>query len=322
MGNSLWASQEIRWKAPLRGFRPLTYDPYQDVPSNPDSGKNKSIFIWRRQLFVLSLMYKLKPLNMNVYKFEKYDFEKLGQKEIYKMKDAFDFIVEKLGSQTKKLVSKLKWREGKNYDYAVMKDGDVTLLIRKYQDHFTFWGYFNPPKSGTMSSEFFMFTYHTDRDKLKTDEEKDARSEDNFVDIDGSIESFIKIIKEGHAHLVWNSAACVIPKYCDVKMGFVRSSIHSYDLLIFGCEELSSLQMELFAQNEMWSLIKKIKPGDKIGREVVEYVKTELPKEYSDPYYHGLGIKFVGGNHMQDVYSLSRYHLGDIKEFFLKKLVK
>ena len=43
---------------------------------------------------------------MKVYKFEKYELERLGQKEIYKMKDAFDFIVQKLGVQKKTKLSK------------------------------------------------------------------------------------------------------------------------------------------------------------------------------------------------------------------------
>jgi hypothetical protein len=258
---------------------------------------------------------------MNVYKFEKYGLEELGRKEVYKQKDAFDFIVEKLGIQKKKKLSKMKWKEGKNYDYAVLQDDNVTLLIRKYSSHFTFWGYVKSKDKDDFQSEFFMFTYHTDRDKL-SDDESDARCYDNFIDIDGSIESFIKVIKEGHAHLVWNSVSCVIPKWVDVKIGFVHSSIHSFDLLIFGCEELSTLQMQLFAENEMWKLIKLIKPGDKIGREVVKSVNTELPKQYSDPYYHGLGITFEKGSHMQDVYSLTMFCIKDIKEFFLNKLVE
>ena len=258
---------------------------------------------------------------MKVYKFEKYDFERLGQTEIHNSKKAFDFIVNKLGVQKKKKLSKLKWNEGKNYDYAVMKDDNVTFLIRKYSNHFTFWGYFKN-KENEYQSEFFMFTFNTNKDKLKTNDEKDARCYDNFMDIDGSMESFIKIIKEGHAHLVWNSSACVIPEYCDVKVGFMGNQVYSYDLLIFGCEELSTLNIELFAENEMWTLIKKIKVGDVIGRKKVEYVKTELPKEYSDPYYYGLGVKLENDSNMHDVYSLTTYYLKEIKEYFLKELVK
>lgn len=267
-------------------------------------------------------MCNLKPRNMNVYKYEKYKLEELMRKEIYKMKDAFDFIVQKLGVQKKTKLSKMKWMEGKSYDYAVLQDDNVTLLIRHYRDHFTFWGYVKSKEKDDFQSEFFMFTYHTDRDKLMTDDEKDARCDNNFMDIDLSIASFIKVIKEGHAHLVWNSAACVIPKWVEVKIGFVHSSIHSFDLAIFGCEELSTLQSQLFAENEMWKLIKQIKPGYKIGREVVKSVNTELPKQYSDPYYHGLGITFEKGSHMQDVYSLTMFFINDIKEYFLNKLVE
>jgi hypothetical protein len=258
---------------------------------------------------------------MNVYNFKKYELESLGQKEIYKMKDAFDFIVKKLKVQTKTKLSEMKWKEGKNYDYAVLQDENVTLLIRNYGVHFTFWGFFKAKEDDHRGSEFFMFTYHTDKDKLKTDDEKDARVDDNFIDIDLSIQSFIKVIKEGNAHMVWNSVACVIPKHCEVKIGFTGSSIHSFDLLIFGCEELSTLQMQLFAENEMWTLLKKVKVGDKIGRETVEYVNTVLPKQYSDPYYHGLGIKFVKGSHMEDVYSLTMFSFNEIKEYYLNKLV-
>ena len=42
----------------------------------------------------------------------------------------------------------------------------------------------------------------------------------------------------------------------------------------------------------------------------VKEVCTEFPKQYSDPYYHGVGIALVDDQDkrsFQDVYSLTRY---------------
>lgn len=260
---------------------------------------------------------------MKVYKFEKYNLERMAQKEVYELEEAFSFIVDKLPKQKltpKKSFNKLDWAEGKNYNYAVLVDGDLTMLIRHYSDHITFWCKFIDKKKKYDKDKFFMFTYTVDRSKLSGND-SDARCDDNFIDIDLSIRSFIKVIKERDAHFLWNSVSCVIPEHCKVKIAFIGQEIYSYDLLIFGCEELDTLQQELFAENEMWQIIKKINVGDMVGNKKVVSVHTELSKHYSDPYYHSLGIKFDGDSSMTDVYSLTRYYFGKIKELLLNNLL-
>lgn len=223
-----------------------------------------------------------------------------------KLKSAFKFVVEKLGEQTVSKISDLTWNEGKNYDWAVLRSDSVVMLIRKFRNHFTV---FCDYKSKTVEYEkdFSIFTYMTNRELL-TDDESDERVDDPCIDIDASIESMLKVIKEGHSHLLSNSCAVHIPKHVVVKIGLVHKSIHSYDLLIYAAEEIGSLQDQLYSENEMWEIVKKIKVGDVVGRYKVVSTHTEL----IDGYYHGIGLYLDDSKSFRDIYCLTSYYLKDL----------
>lgn len=226
-----------------------------------------------------------------------------------KIKKSFKFVVEKLGEQAVQKISNLKWLNGKNYDWAVLRSESVLLLIRKYRYHFTFYCEFVDPTNSTYRDvEFSIFTYYSNTSLLKTDDEKDERCENNFIDIDESLSSMLKVIKEGHSHLLWNSAAVDIPKHVSIELAMIDQSLYSIDKLIFAVEELSTIEMQLFAENEMVEMIKKIKIGDVVGSHKVTGISTEL----TDDYYYDLGL-YLDGNH-KDVYSLSMWYLNDVKE--------
>ena len=243
-----------------------------------------------------------------------------------RIKKAFHFVNEKLGIQEKKKLSKLIWNEQKNYSWAAFKaHEDITMLVRRYQNHFTFYCYvkkhlpskerlgegeLTPELEDLFYSEMVIFTFNTNRDMLKG-EESDERVEDWFFDIDQHFDKLIEVMIEYGGHMLWNSSATKVPKFIEIKQVAIGNEIYSYDLLVFAAEELSSLEVCFFSENEMWERIKTVKPGDVIGRRTVEYVRTELPKEYSDPYYHGLGVKFKEGSYMEDVYCLTQFHFTD-----------
>ena len=135
----------------------------------------------------------------------------------------------------------------------------------------------------------------------------DARCDNSYLDVDGSMESILKLIKECRAYSLWNDHSVSIPKWIKVKVAVVGENISSFDLLVFAVEELSTLETQLYSENEMFDIIKRIKVGDVFGRSKVKRVSTEL----KDGYYYSVGILTEDGN-FKDVYSLTMYYLKDV----------
>ncbi|NTW91152.1 MAG: hypothetical protein HGA35_04400 [Erysipelotrichaceae bacterium] len=227
-----------------------------------------------------------------------------------KVKDSFKFVVNKLGEQTQTKVSDLKWDEGKNYDWAVLRSESVLMLIRKYRSHFTIFSQFiHPDPEYRGENDFCIFTFSTDRELL-TDDESDSRCDNPFMDIDNSIEDILVLIKNGNSNMLWNSAAIKTPKYVEIKIAMLNESYHSIDLTIFAVEELGSEHHKLFSENEMVDMVRKTKVGDVFGRYKVIEVFTEL----KDEYYHGIGVKVDDKSYTKDVYCLSRYYMNEMLE--------
>jgi hypothetical protein len=263
--------------------------------------------------------------------FDKGDIDRHVQYELRtldKIGTSFNYVFSKLKAlgQYKKVgsrkvdLSKAKWNEGKNYDWLAIENGnDVRLLLRRYHEHFTIFTSFKKQrKDGRIQwdeKEFGCFTFHTNRDlipkELVEERGEDFYYENEAFDLNGCLHQIFDLVRKRHVHCVWNSLSLVRPKYVEVKLAYIRESIHSYDLLIFACEELSNIHLGLFAQIDMFARIQSVNAGDTVGRYKVEKVYKELKNEY----YHGVGIKFVksnGGDHMQDVYSLSHWYLEDL----------
>jgi len=249
---------------------------------------------------------------MDLFKFDKdilVNYLNHDYKLQKKIKSSFKFVVEKLGVQDVNKVSDLKWLEEKNYNWAVLRSDNVILLIRHYRYHFTFYCEFTDNIDNVYkNTEFTIFTYFTNIKLIKTHDEQDERCDNNFMDIDASIDSIIKIIKEGHSHLLWNSAAVHIPYHTEITIASNDHTIYSFDKLIFATEELSSLEMQLFAENDMWDMLKKLKIGDSIGSQTI----TNLSIDIKDNYYYSLGLSLNGS--FKDIYSLTSWYLSEIKE--------
>jgi len=222
-----------------------------------------------------------------------------------KLKKSFNFVVKELGEQEKHKISKLKWREGKNYNWAVLINRNVKMLIRSYRNHYTFFTLFNHPEK-EYKSEFAIFTYYSDIDLL-TPMQRDLRIYDDFIDIDESIDIILETLNNGEAHWIWNNSSVPRPDHIKIKTALVGERIFSFDLLVFAAEELASLEVELFAENHMLHMIEKVKPGDVIGRYTVKSIHLDIKNGY-----HDVGIIVYDDNSFKDVYSLTMYYLNDI----------
>ena len=100
--------------------------------------------------------------NSKLFKYINYDLGLMSR-----IKKSFKYVVGKLGIQSMDKLSNLVWLEGKNYNWVVMGDGLVTLLIRKYGSHFTFYCRFNDKTIECgRNSEFSIFTYGENSDLM------------------------------------------------------------------------------------------------------------------------------------------------------------
>ena len=237
-----------------------------------------------------------------------------------KFKKSFNYLLSKLPIQTiVDDLSKLKWDEGKSYDWAIIKKDNVHLVIRKYGTHFTVF-FKNKYKitDNELIDDYFhtkygCFTFDTDRHKV---ENYDRYVDYNFLDINNHIDSLIELIAADKIYSLWNSYSFKRPAHIDVKNVWNGGEdICSIDTFVFGCEELFGKYLELFAQTEMFEKVKTFKVGDRLSAYEITGVSTDLQlKTYGDPYYHGVGLSMKNTNFptekesFKDVYCLSRHY--------------
>lgn len=246
-------------------------------------------------------------------------------KLIKRLGKSFDFIYEKLIVENKdfngKDLNTLKFNEGKNYNWVAFTVEDVKFIIRQYGSHLTVYLKFLRYECESYKDyEYGAFTFHADIDKLNIDDDEHDRLhelyyEEPLHEFNKTFTSLLKNIKKRHLHGIWNDLSYERPKHCKVNLIFDGESISSVDKLIFCAEEFSTLHVQLFAENEMIEMLKNIKlvKGMKLGRDKIESINTKFPTDYSDPYYHAIGIKPVG-THLSDVYSLTRWYLEDVEK--------
>lgn len=250
---------------------------------------------------------------------------------LYKMEDSFNFVFNKLNHIGNNLdVSNLEkidlyngdWKEGKSYDWLSVTCNDVNLIIRKYGSHFTI--YFKlmiiRELSGGEkydSSKYGSFIFNTDKNKID-DNKCDFYYDKPCHDLNNVFFDMVKHISKNKGHMLWNPVSFKRPDHCEVEMIFIGETIYSIDKLIFCAEELSRTHLEIFAENDTLDKLKEITDsvGEKFNYEYhIKDVCTEFPKEYTEPYYHGVGLNLVkedGKERFYDVYSLTRYYFDEI----------
>lgn len=270
---------------------------------------------------------------MKLFNFEKDQVTRFVEYELdtfNKFKEPLNYVInelDKLGmsltikSLDKNIdLNKIKEREGKNYQWSCIKYKDVTLVIRRYNQHLTIFTKVikESDVKGRIKSEYGAFTFNTNFDKFgdKHDEMMDKYYDKPFTDLNVIIKDLINLLieKNGGVYWVWNSACLKVPDHMEIKLAFSQKNISSLDNFIFCMEELSTIYTELFAENTMLQKIKELKSGDQLND---RYKIGKVITEVKDNYYHGAGIELIDTMNkdqtsFQDVYSLTRWHFNDI----------
>lgn len=263
--------------------------------------------------------YKLSDL----FSFEERDITRHMLYEMklgYKFKDSFNYLLTKLPVQKLKAdLRKLKWDEGKNYDWAIIKDGKVTIIFRQYRLHFTIFFKVDGKENNDWYNKYGCLSFHTDTKHL-SDDVSDSYCDDNFRDMNKYIKPLIKELAGGSVHGLWNPLCFKAddeerrPDHIEAKniWNGGDDDISSINDFIFCCDELFHKYLELFSQNEMLKKLKTIKVGDMLDAYKVTSVNTTV----KDDYYHNAGLELQNTNFKDskpswcDVYSLTRYYFG------------
>lgn len=268
--------------------------------------------------------------------FDNHDIERFivsDLKLLSDIKKSFDYIYGKLlatgnallcvATDTDYNLESREWSEGKNYKWlAIGCDGQVKMLIRSYGGHhMVFCKNTTTRKYREETYQEFRysaFTFNTCTDHL-SDDESDFYCENSYHDLQNAMSQIILMVTENKINSVWNSHSLTRPRHVEVKPVYDAEQLYSIDQLIFCAEELSNKHMELFAEQDMLAMLKSLPDvvGQDFDRGVIKSVKTEFPKQYQDPYYHGVGIEVKetdGRIKFVDVYTLSRYCLEDVQK--------
>lgn len=265
-----------------------------------------------------------------LFSFDKKDVESYIRFELNtfrRYKKSFDYVYEtlsKLGfhydATNKKNIAfhKMKVYEGKNYNWFAVSYKESLLIFRQYGLHYTI--YANQQKDidrGIYSRSTGCATFYTNTDVLLDDEQ--IKFYDNpFAEINKVFLDMAELINQGNIHSLWNDVTFKRDSINTVKVAFRNEEIYSFDESIFCFEELSDIELCLFAENDMLEKLKTIKHriGNTFRKDsVIEDIVTDFPEQYSDPYYHGVGIKLKtknGGSKFIDVYSLTMWYMDDI----------
>ena len=232
-----------------------------------------------------------------------------------KFKESFKYLCSKMPVQTLvENLSTLDWYEGKNYNWAIISDESVTLIIRKYGKHFTI---FTRSRIKFVDDDDDLYSYHvkyacftffSDLEKVENVSDYD---DNDFKDLDELIKPLISFIKENKVYWLSNEYSFPREKHIEIKNVWDGGdSITSIDKFIFCCEELFQRHLELFAETDMLEKIKNFNIGDKVG----VYEVTSIATKVKDNYYHAVGLHLKRGNEetFHDVYSLSTFYYDDI----------
>ncbi|WP_300571224.1 hypothetical protein [Flavobacterium sp.] len=217
--------------------------------------------------------------------------------------------VNELDKDNKFDFNKIKFDEGKNYDWFFLNNEKVTILVRQYRCHFTFFT-MNKHEVDSYFNKLAIFTLHDDSEKME-DNLSDEYCDNNFKTLEEVLPQLVDIIAEQKVGGMWNPLSFVRPKFTEVKIAFVgEESVHSLDTLIFACDELFHMYLMKFAENETLAKLKDLKAGDAFGK---YYTIASVSLDLKEGYYHGVGLKKYRNNDetkkedWSDVYSLTRY---------------
>ena len=257
-------------------------------------------------------------LNKEIFKFSENDVKNdvLYEKKLReKIKHCFNHLltnkrisINKLKDDNTFNFKKLKFSEGKNYDWFFLTNNKINILVRQYQQHFTF---FTKTKSDNYyADKVNVFIIHFNREKITDDKLSDQLCDNPFLGLSELLPSLIKLLINNNVHSLWNDLSFIRPDYVDVKNVYNGGDdVTDLDSLLFACDELFGKYLEYYAQNEMLDKLKTLNVGDRFGK---VYIIKEIKTDVKDKYYYSAGLNFIqdGSTEIKyaDVYSLTRYY--------------
>ncbi len=214
--------------------------------------------------------------------------------------------------------SKLKFHEGKNYDWFFLVNGNVQLLIRQYRLHFTIFAINKKEKS--YSNKSSIFTIDTDFDRVvrspENDKLSDKHCDNNFLTFQALLPLIFEKVEADEVHTLWNSLCFPTEKHTKAKAVFIGDeSVYCLNTTIFAMDEISNIYGQYFAQNEVLEQLKTLSVGDAFGS---AYTISSIKTEVKNNYYHAVGLRYYSNDDetkketWSDVYSLSRFYFSEL----------
>lgn len=205
----------------------------------------------------------------------------------------------------------IKFNEGKNYDWFVLKNEKTTMILRRYSNHFTFYTY---TTACEYQNKLSVFSMEDDRDLM------DDELSDNFIDypfqsLEALLPRLIEMIEDDKVWLIWNDVSLEREKYTKFKLAMNgRERVDNLDFLIFACDELYSTYSCTVGENEVLEQLKGYNVGDKFGSYFIQEIRTE---HKDGDNYHGCGLVISqtpkGKGKWQDVYSLVGFYYDELE---------
>lgn len=238
------------------------------------------------------------------------DYLNYKLKSVNHFHNSFDYLITKLPKNNLKDLSECEWYETKNYDFCLIVDKEITVIIRQYQRHFTLFFQMTKDKKSYNDKEYGIITFFANTDLMKEDE----WTEDNYKELNAALPKMFAVVKEESFWLLSNSISLPVEKYVEIKLVLDGNEIHDIDAYIFALEEMFRLHSQIFCETEMVAKLNDFKIGDNFAGGIITNIRTEDFYYGKEPYYHGIGIEFKkdGKEEFKDVYSLARWYYDDI----------
>lgn len=253
-------------------------------------------------------------INKEVFDFNRREIEHLIQynsKLLRRIDKSFKYVYDKfktLGNfiditkLTEVDFNEANLNEGKNYEWLAVQSGNTEMIFRKYGSHITIF-----MKNNDGYVETCAFYFITDKNKLDDDSQWDEYCDNGFIDLNTHIFEIVKNASEPHR------LDCIdLPKRCEIEIAYINEQITSIDRLMFCAEELSSVNMLFYSENEMLDMIKVLSKRENVIGRTLGFVETIVgfKTEVVGDSYHSVGILVKdrdGKEKITDVYSLVYY---------------
>ena len=147
-------------------------------------------------------------MNLEDFKYseqdEKRDYfrsAKIGNKFKIAIEYLLNYLpINKIGKENKFDFNKIKFDEGKNYDWFFLNKENLIILVRQYGSHFTFYSLFQ----GKYEKKLSVFTI-CDNNELMSDKTSDSFCDDRYKSIKKYFPKLVEMIENNKVYSLWNS---------------------------------------------------------------------------------------------------------------------